>query len=89
MVQEVARSEADDEDMGEAPTLEGLQAQAEGKQAEYASRQKRARKEDLTPAQAQGARLPQFLLSAYLSDGCMLTRHLVLLQIQHPGAVHA
>ena len=53
-LQEAARSEVDDEDMQEAPTLEGLQAQVQGRQAEYTSRQKRARREDLTPAKALG-----------------------------------
>ncbi len=54
-LQEAARSEAD-EDMGEAPTLENLQAEADGRQATYAAAQKRARREAAaaTPGQVQG-----------------------------------
>lgn len=54
--QDAARSEADDH-MGEAPTVENLQSEADGKQAAYALAQKRKRKElAATPGQVQGER---------------------------------
>jgi hypothetical protein len=41
--------------MGEAPTVEGLQAAADGKQAAFAEAQKRKRMEPAaTPGQVQG-----------------------------------
>lgn len=52
-MQEAARSEAD-EDMGEAPTLENLQAEADGKQAAYAQQQKRQRREAAAAAASPG-----------------------------------
>jgi hypothetical protein len=55
-LQDAARSEAADDQMGEAPTVEDLQAEADGKQAAYATAQQRKRKEPAaaTPGHVQG-----------------------------------
>jgi hypothetical protein len=75
--QDAARSEADDQ-MGEAPTVENLQSEADGKQAAYALAQKRKRKElAATPGQVQGEQ------AMYLCHG-----HVSRCPMQHSG-LHA
>jgi hypothetical protein len=53
-LQEEARSQGGEEEMADAPSLGTLQAQADSKQEDYATIQKRARKEPATPVQIQG-----------------------------------
>lgn len=50
---EEARSQGGEEEMADAPSLGTLQAQADSKQEDYATIQKRARKEPATPVQIQ------------------------------------